>query len=190
MICVFLIEIVNPNPTVFLNAFQSLIDYLIRPVEQNGCGWPPDSIHLFGFAHGATAALEGVIAFTRRQKSQKAKGEERPDETKTPSRSYPIELGSIVSIYGDFLSHPTFTPPLNIPILAITINQTESLIKKAFKNGKVVTFSSISSQPRMPQNEQEWRTIMIFWSRVLRNRAKWELDGNLYTISPHPVSQG
>lgn len=182
-------EISNPNPSVFLDAFQRLIEYLIKPVKDGGCGWPSSSIHILGYTHGATAALEGVIAFTRRQASnQAAKMKEISNEengTKQTSSSYSTELGSLVSVCGDFLSHPTFSPPLSIPILTISTSQPQTTFKKAFSNVQSITFPSSNSQPRMPQSEQEWRAVMIFWSKVLRNRGKWELDGNLYTISPN-----
>ncbi|PWN50761.1 hypothetical protein IE53DRAFT_302027, partial [Violaceomyces palustris] len=48
----------NPNPTLALHAISHLLDYLISPIDEGGCGWPSDSIHLFGFGQGGSAALE------------------------------------------------------------------------------------------------------------------------------------
>lgn len=158
-----------------------MIEYLIKPAEHGGCGWPSSSIHIFGYTHGGTAAIEGVIAFTRRQAAKVKEISSQSNQTTTDS--YPTELGSLVSVCGEFLSHPTFSPALSIPTLAISLGQPQTTFKKAFSNVQSITFTSSNSQPRMPQSEQEWRTIMVFWSKVLRNRGKWELDGNLYTIS-------
>lgn len=79
----------SENPSKFLEAFQSLLDELTGT-----CGWPTEAIHLFGFAHGATAALEGAIAWTRQRRQS-------PDSTAGPASD---RLGSVVSVCGELLS--------------------------------------------------------------------------------------
>lgn len=34
----------------------------------------------------------------------------------------------------------------------------------------------------MPQSQAEWTTVMSFWSRLVRNRGTWELEGEVYSM--------
>lgn len=95
-----MIDVPQPNPTTFLDGFRKLLDYLIRDEANGGCGWPPSSIHLFGFGQGGSAALEGAIAWTRGKRGE-AKMIEIDKDVKVKNAD---ELGSIVNICGALLS--------------------------------------------------------------------------------------
>lgn len=73
------------DPRVFLSAFEKFVKEEV--VER--CGWDLRFVHLVGFAHGATAALEGLLYCVKRAREEK--------------REVPV-LGSIVSICGGILS--------------------------------------------------------------------------------------
>lgn len=58
--------------------------------------------------------------------------------------------------------------------------QLES-IRRGFSNFQEANFPSLQIES-MPQSQAEWTTIMTFWSRVVRNRGAWELEGEVYTM--------
>lgn len=88
----------KPNPSDFLFTFEALLEHLIEV-----CGWPPEGIHLFGFAHGATAALEGAISWSRKQRRRSPRNDEAQNR-KFDQTTHADRIGSIVSICGSLLS--------------------------------------------------------------------------------------
>lgn len=96
-------DIANPDPSVFLSAFQQLVNHLVRPESEGGCGWPASAIHVFGYTHGATAAMEGIIAWTRGQQQSNKIFELEAGQDRSDTH-YANEVGSIVSICGELLS--------------------------------------------------------------------------------------
>ncbi|CAO1629739.1 unnamed protein product [Jaminaea pallidilutea] len=168
----------SENPSKFLEAFQSLLEELTTT-----CGWPAEAIHLFGFAHGATAALEGAIAWTRQRRQS-------PDSRAGPASD---RLGSVVSVCGELLSLPTFSPPLATPLLHYhrhppTSSQSKSTLaslQRGFANVQEVRQGAVSPQAGpvgMPQSKSEWDPIVVFWSKVVRNRSHWETSGEVYSV--------
>ncbi|CAO1632557.1 unnamed protein product [Parajaminaea phylloscopi] len=164
----------HQNPSAFLSVMGSLLDHLV-----DDCGWPAEAIHLFGFAHGATAALEGAIAWLRKRRAATSSVAKQGSSTE--------RLGSIVSICGSLLSLPTFDTPL--PTLVLHWHRTDprelAKLKRAFAHvqDSPVQVQNRSSPPSsMPSSKPEWDPIMQFWSRVLRNRSAWERSGDVYTL--------
>lgn len=67
----------------FLQGFEEVMQEVL-----GRCGWPTQAVHLLGFGHGATAALEGAVHWARKDRSGGDEG----------------RLGSIVAICGGLLS--------------------------------------------------------------------------------------
>ncbi|PWN87070.1 hypothetical protein FA10DRAFT_269681 [Acaromyces ingoldii] len=180
-------EVANPNPSQFLQAFAGLLEHLITPEDNGGCGWRPSSIHLLGFAQGASAALEGTIFWTKRTVHS---GQVADDKQ---------ELGSVVSICGNLLSHPTSkmavsTPLLHFHRLGASPSKSEvvtSSLSRVFANIEQASMGPVREgvTEAMPQGLSEWDPIMRFWSRLLRNRTSWELEGDLFTMSSSNVGR-
>lgn len=86
-------EVLGPgevDPRTFLERdWGNLMTLLTSDEKERGLGWPEEGIHVLGFGQGATAAMEAVIAWTRKK---------RRDDSRE------VKLGSVVSICGDLLS--------------------------------------------------------------------------------------
>jgi hypothetical protein len=67
----------------FLKSFEEVMQEVL-----GRCGWPAQAVHLLGFGHGATAALEGAVHWARKERSGGGEG----------------RLGSIVAVCGALLS--------------------------------------------------------------------------------------
>lgn len=169
---------VRPDPTSFLEAFATLLDSLVGPADKGGCGWRANDIHLFGFAQGASAALEGALFWSRM-----TVGFNRfDDETR--------KLGSIVSVCGELLSHPTTTKSFQTPVLhfhrlGISSSKSKSTaasLQRIFSHVESVAADSGRANAAMPQGESEWYPILKFWSRLLRIRASWEMEAGLFSL--------
>jgi len=140
----------RPNPTPALKLLLQVLDHLVQY-----CSWPPNRIHLFGFAQGGSVAAELL----------------RP-------------LGSIVSIVGPLLSYPTLSKKCQTPVLVYhrpplsesTLSSSAiTAFKKAFDS---VLEVKIRGAEGMPRSKDEWEPIMKFWSVQLGRR---QLDG-LYEV--------
>ncbi|KAN0063716.1 hypothetical protein ACQY0O_003766 [Thecaphora frezii] len=180
----------KPNPTSTVAGIQALLDYLTAPREDSGCAWPPFALHLFGFGQGGSVALESAVAFAkkRRQIAAHSGGAAPPTDPKT------VELGSVVSICASLVSHPTLDPLLSTPILYVhrtpaASATTVASLRKATRALQIEKFDPIGAPggevvtEAMPRNQREWDPVMRFWSRLLRNRTKWEVEGELHTIA-------
>lgn len=82
----------HQDPRVFLEKFQEFVQ---REVVER-CGWALGHVHVLGFAHGGTAAVEGVIRASAEVAKAKAKA--------ATSTSAAPTFGSVVSICGSLLS--------------------------------------------------------------------------------------
>lgn len=165
----------RPDPRHAIEALSGLLGYLRAAPEDGGCGWPAQRIHLFGYAQGGSLVLETLIALR--------------------TAAQPV-CGSAVSVCGPLLSLPTFSPPLDTPVCLVTrfpaaavqsSTQARSVlaaVHKAFKNVTHVNFP-----PKGPMLSEdmvrgaEWPKVLEFWSRFLKNRSAWELQGDLYTVT-------
>lgn len=98
-----IVEISSPDLRPFLQAFDRLVGYLTQNCEQGGCGWPSTALHLFGFGQGASAALEGVLNWSRSGTEADAKIQEINENQKF-LRVAERQFGSVVSICGQLLS--------------------------------------------------------------------------------------
>ncbi|PKI84621.1 hypothetical protein MVES_001563 [Malassezia vespertilionis] len=163
--------IAQPDPRAGIAVVQQWLAYLCAPEEEHGCCWPPERIHLLGFAQGGTLALETAIV----------------------ERQH-LQLGSIVSVQGPLLSLPTFYPALASPVCFVTRfsrnvvtsaeRQQLAWLYKAYAH---VTHHNIASQTDMHERMlqgPEWADIMRFWSPLWCNRSRMELDGQVYTVHP------
>ncbi|CEH12245.1 Lysophospholipase [Ceraceosorus bombacis] len=147
------------NPAAFIDDFKKLLDELTMR------GWQSEHVHLLGFGQGATAALEGTHAWCRANKRL---------------------LGSVVAVCGGMLSFPN-PPPLDVPVLhihppAAAHQRAQTTLQRAFQPLVVMPLSD-DAQDRMPRGK-EWEMVVRFWSEKgrWRNRAAWELKGEVYAV--------
>ncbi|WFD33463.1 hypothetical protein MCUN1_000276 [Malassezia cuniculi] len=84
-------DTLGENPRHAIGALAGLLSYI------HELGWPQERIHLFGYAQGGSLALETLVAERRS-----------------------LAVGSVVSVVGPLLSHPTFSPALSVPLMLIT----------------------------------------------------------------------
>ncbi|KIS66361.1 uncharacterized protein UMAG_10204 [Mycosarcoma maydis] len=152
----------KPNPTVTVASVVALLDHLVGK-----CGWSAGSIHIFGFGQGATLALEVLISW---------------------SKSHSQPLGSIVSIHGSFISHPTIssssTPVLHIYRSAREIPLDSTRWSSHRKSTSALTLHRLrgNEEDESMLKGSEWDSVMSFWSKFFRNRIKWELEGKVVPI--------
>lgn len=156
-----LCEILPPagqNPKKFLDAFGTFM----RDEVVSRCGWDLTHVHLFGYAHGATAMIEGVLRAYKEQKMQ---------------------FGSVVAICPEILSFPAFEEKVSTPLLHFQRKKVPSLqstLDRAFKH--VTTVSHPGSGESLPRGK-EWDEIFKFWSTKWRNRSEWEWSQDVYQVT-------
>ncbi|KJA14560.1 hypothetical protein HYPSUDRAFT_72507 [Hypholoma sublateritium FD-334 SS-4] len=145
--------LITPDPTPAIDFLTVALAHLTGP-----CAWPPDRIHLFGFAQGGTAAAE--LAVSKWSKDHTA-------------------LASVVSISGALLSYPTLSTVCPTPILiAHRPPPAESplpptalaVLKRTF--GSVTESRMSAAREGMPVGRDEWEPIMRFWSQRLSRRRE------------------
>lgn len=169
----------RPNPTVALDLMSKVIAYLTTELQ-----WPLDRIHLFGFAQGGTVAAEFSLAKWKEQlQAHRATtgGSNKAAASEPPMMS----IGSIVTVSGPLLSHPTLSAPSPTPVLLIyrPPPSPEALRPDAVKSlqrgfQSVKEIKSSAQRQGMPSSKQEWEPIMRFWSENLSRRR---MDG-LYEV--------
>ncbi|CAO1624501.1 unnamed protein product [Sympodiomycopsis kandeliae] len=151
------------NPKEFLEAFSTFI----KEEVVGRCGWDPKNIHLFGFAHGATAMIEGVLHTYKGKR---------------------IQFGSVVAVCPEILSFPTLDEKISTPLLHFKRNeskQLQSTLARAFKHINTVSHPTSSSQqqPESLPRGKEWDEIFKFWSKTWRNRSEWEWSQDVYQVA-------
>ena len=171
---------VDPRP-----AFD-LLEAVLAYLTSEECGkWPKEKIHFFGFAQGGSVALQ--IALKMWKDALAAKQE-------------PRRLGSIVSVNGPLLSHPTAlstpcTTPVHIAYRPQPSSSTDSMsvtqatvssIRKVFPN---ISESKMGPRGGMPSSKEEWEPIMRFWSENLGRRQSHRPggDGALYEVMTNGI---
>jgi len=141
----------NPNPSKTTALLLRLLAHLTAPAPAQATApaspaspaWAPGSIHLFGFAQGATAAGELALAWNKAHPS-------------TP-------LGSVVSVSGPLLSHPTAPAKAAGTKVLLAMRRRESREMgaaswgKAFGGVKEVVWERGEG---MPRGAEEWREVM------------------------------
>ena len=164
----------RPNPTPALHLLSKVLDHLIHH-----CSWPPNRIHLFGFAQGGSVAAEFGIKWWKSVMEKQV----QPNTTNDTAQ-FIRPLGSIVSVSGPLLSYPTLSKNCETPVLVFHRSPpSESALpssaitafKKAFESVVEVTMGSAEG---MPRSKDEWEPIMRFWSEQLGRR---QADG-LYEV--------
>ncbi|KAL8280142.1 hypothetical protein RQP46_007472 [Phenoliferia psychrophenolica] len=159
----------NPNPTPTLATLIAFLTHLTTP-SPAGPGWPPSSIHLFGFAQGGSCAAQLALAWSL---------------TPPPaSRSASHDLGSVVTVSAPLLSHPTASYKSQTKALVVSHKGEERMIgigsyRKGFENVQEV---SLGRGEGMPRGRQEWEEIMRFWAANLGNRSAIEFEKGVYEV--------
>lgn len=158
-----------PNPTPTVQNLTALLQHLVEK-----CGWPAKSIHMFGFGQGATVALETLVSW--------AKTHPEPTEV----------LGSIVSVSGAFVSHPTLSAPTSTPVLQMYRSRTD-IGKDSSKWASFRKATAALQLHRLPLTADggdeamlrgaEWDGVMQFWAKFFRNRSSWEVKGDIVPLS-------
>lgn len=154
----------HPNPTPAIELLRKAIDHLV-----DECTWPPQRLHLFGFAQGGSVAAETGLQWWRSE-LEKQRSDENGDG------AYVLRtFGSIVSVCGPLLSYPTLTTLCATPLLvfhrpppASTALPTGALA--ALKKGYSHLVEVGMPGDGMPRSKQEWEPIMRFWSERLGRR--------------------
>lgn len=176
------------DPRDFLKRWTGLLDHLV-----DECGWKPERIHVFGFAHGGSAGLEGAAVWSRERRRRWAEGKKKEDEEgSTAASSSPPRLGSLISVSGPLLSLPTFEGgPLATPVLYLSPPKSADAdrhpreLRRAFANvERVALVGGEEDMPRMPSSKAEWDPIMLFWSKLLSQRSTLEMEGEVYQVKP------
>lgn len=148
----------KPNPTRVLDLLEQFLDHLVRD-----CQWSPNKIHLFGFGQGGSVAVELGLRWWR----SRCGGGRSPD----------IRLGSIVSVAGPLLSHPTLTSRCITPTIVFYRQVSDSTkltasdiasLRKGYEN-----IQEVKGAPGegMPRSKEEWEDIMKFWNSFLSRRT-------------------
>ncbi|KAL1938084.1 hypothetical protein VTO73DRAFT_11913 [Trametes versicolor] len=167
----------HPNPTSALELMTKIVDHLV-----NDCAWPPQRIHLFGFAQGGSVGAQFALKYWSSELSlqQKALPSSSDSQSSVPA---PHSLGSVVSVCGPLLSYPTLPKPCPTPLLifhrpppAETAMRPAAVaeLKKGFAKVEEVKVRGEG----MPRSKEEWQPIMRFWSEHLGRR---QMDG-LYEV--------
>lgn len=128
------------------------------------CAWSPEKIHFFGFGQGGSVALESCLAWWTKQLANRS------------TSASLAALGSVVTVMGPLLSHPTLS--LICPTSCLAFNRSNdptagiskddlASLKRGFEKVKEVRFQGQS----MPRSEAEWTPIMKFWSERLSRRS-------------------
>lgn len=146
------------------------------------CEWTEERVHLFGFGQGGSVAVE-LARLWARECIESAENSSDPSAS-TMSRKTGV-LGSVTTISGPLLSHPTpNTKPCLTPLLIVhRPGSSESALaapdvgglKKGF-GGRVVVdeIGKRSKKEGMPSSRDEWMGVMRFWAEVLGTRVAGE----------------
>ncbi|KAF6767224.1 Phospholipase/carboxylesterase/thioesterase [Kalmanozyma brasiliensis GHG001] len=153
----------KPNPSQTVDGMVKVLEHLVR------CGWAARQIHLFGFGQGATVALETLVSW---------------------SRTHNEALGSVVSVSGEMLSHPTSvaspTPVLHVYRSASPIPDNSTRWASHRKASSAFQLHRLPPHPQQGEEamlrNNEWDPVMRFWSRFLRNRTTWEREGKVVQV--------
>ncbi|KAK4698679.1 hypothetical protein P7C70_g7594, partial [Phenoliferia sp. Uapishka_3] len=161
--------IANPNPTPTLTTLTAFLTYLTSSTPA-GLGWPPSSIHFFGFAQGGSCAAQLALAWSLLPPAA--------------SRSASHDLGTLVTISAPLLSHPTVTYKSQTKTLVVLRKGEERSVgvgsyRKGFENVQEVT---LARGEGMPRGRQEWEEIMRFWAANLGNRSAIEFEKGVYEV--------
>ena len=144
------------------------------------CGWTEDQIHLFGFGQGGSVAVEFARIWARESMESTSVSKV---STGTATERTGV-LGSVTTISGPLLSHPTpNTKPSMTPLLVVhRPGSSESalsaldvrVLKKGFGGRVVVVEIDGRGKEGMPASREEWVGIMGFWADVLSRRVVGE----------------
>lgn len=161
-----------------LPLLRSLLRYLTTSL-----GWPPERIHLFGWAQGGSVALElarDVVVGVHELEAGNAAAARR--------------LGSVTSICGPLLSSPPLNKSLALPTPAFYLTRhprdgSLALLRRTFAPETTTVCVREGGGMDMPRGKEEWALVMRFWSGVLARKedAGWMrsaggADGEVYEV--------
>lgn len=162
----------NPLPTPdvsgVLPRFRSLLTSILSQ------GWNNANIHLFGWQHGATLALE--LAFSVGKEPLKSDGGGSADGV--------ARLGSVTAVCGAMTSRPDrpyhFPTPCCFftrlgPAMDIT-QREEGAVERAFEP-TVIVRAEAGRGPDMPRSTEEWGGIMRFWGEYMEKPVIGSTEG-------------
>ncbi|PIL26395.1 hypothetical protein GSI_12152 [Ganoderma sinense ZZ0214-1] len=162
----------RPNPTPALELLSKVIEHLTKD-----CAWPPQRIHLFGFAQGGSVAAEFALTYWRTAilQHQKALLPSSSSLDLGPSVPTPRTLGSIVSVCGPLLSYPTLPERCPTPFLIFhrpppAESALPSDAMTALRKGFIKVEEVKMKGEGMPRSKEEFEPIMRFWSEYLGRR--------------------
>lgn len=187
----------KPNPTTTVRNVVKVLEHLVGT-----CGWSPANIHLFGFGQGATIALETLVEWSKTKPKPSTNTQQPGSSSASASASSSSSLlGSIVSVSGQLISHPTLdasststtTTTTSTPVLQIYRSNQPipkdsarwASHRKAAGGSLTLHRLGLTADGRDEDmlRGSEWDAVMSFWSKFLRNRSTWELDGKVTPLS-------
>lgn len=152
-----------PAPDVggVLPRFRALLAALLAQ------GWAPANVHLFGWQHGATLALELAYAVGRE-----------------PLDNGVSRLGSVTAVCGAMASRPERAHHFATPCCFFTrsgpatdaAQRDERAVERAFTPTAVVR-AEAGRGPDMPRSTDEWAGIMRFWGQVMEKPIAQNMEG-------------
>lgn len=156
--CCCSLVISNPNPTITMTLLLAVLDYLISGAP----AWDASSIHLFGFAQGGSCAAELAIAFSRRQTTLASSQTSSPISTSKSTSTSDIHLGSLTTISGALISHPTLTTKSCTKTLVVRRKNEERMMSLgSFRKGfEVVEEVVLPRGEGMLRSRDEWEGVM------------------------------
>jgi len=184
----------RPNPTPALDLLSSTLHHLITD-----CSWPPERIHLFGFAQGGSVAVEFCLKWWKSElEKQRAsiseatvEANDNSNDTAANQPHSPKSLGSAVTISGPLLSYyPALSHPCPTPLLII---HRPSPSESALPPSAITSFKKVYSKVQdlvigkgegMPRSREEWEPVMKLWSENLGRR---QAEGLYQVLSGGPV---
>lgn len=154
----------NPDVSGVLPRFRQLLSTIL------GQGWTNANVHLFGWQHGATLALELAYSVGR-------------DPLDLPSGKV-SRLGSVTAVCGAMTSHPDKAYHYPTPCCYFTrsgpamdvTQREEGDVERAFEPTTIVR-AEAGRGPDMPRSTEEWAGIMRFWGQVMEKPIAQNMEG-------------
>lgn len=165
------VDVPNPDPT----AAMKLLSDVLKELQQDPYQWSGDCIHLFGFGQGGTLACETALQLGKNQQQD-------------------VQVGSIVTIQGPLLSLP-YRNARTLSTMVLYVYRGKNGISTKTQTGVAAlerVFTSVKTlrlpekngaAVAMPDNKDEWKDIMTYWSEHLQSSSAWQRKGEVYEVT-------